>query len=119
MKIGKDTGSLINWMLANPNYKEPKVGMGVTECLWSDRHAWLIVEVDSDKKGFTMARMTPKIKGNYYEQNYIYEDENGNPLVNKNYICHVRYRYKAWRRDHGGKLHLSIGHAEEYEDPYF
>ena len=119
MKLLKDTGSLTNWLMANPKYKEPKVGMGVTELLWTDRHAWMITEVDKDKKGFTMTRMAPKLVGNYYSQNYVYEDENGKPLMGTNSI-HVRYRYKNWHyAPNGGTIHLSIGHAEEYEDPSF
>ena len=31
MKLGKDTGSLVNWMLTNPDYVKPEVGMDVTE----------------------------------------------------------------------------------------
>ena len=51
MKFGKDTGSLVNWALANPDYVKPEVGMDVTEFFWSARRAWRVVEVDEDGKG--------------------------------------------------------------------
>lgn len=117
MKLGKDTGSLTNWLMANPNYKEPKVGMGVTELMWTDRHAWMITEVDKDKKGFIMTRMNPKAVGSYYEQRYEYNDKNGNPYLSST-TMHVRFKYKGWRSE-SGKMNLALGYAEEYEDPSF
>jgi hypothetical protein len=117
MKIGKETGSLVNWMIANPNYVEPKVGMDVTECHWSDRSAWRIVEVDEDKKGFKLQRYAPKAIGNYFEQNYQYEDENGQPLLCDRFMK-VRYKYKNWKCGNS-TVHLSFGYRNEYEDPSF
>ena len=45
-------GSVVNHIIAN-NYKDNKikVGMGVTEIMWSDRHAFFIKEIITDKKG--------------------------------------------------------------------
>ena len=117
MKLGKDTGSLVNWMLTNPNYVKPEVGMDVTECHWTDRDAWRVVEVDKDGKGCKLQKYAPKIVGNYYEQNYIYEDENGNPLLSDHFM-HVRYKYKGWR-NRNYKVNLRFGYRSQYEDPSF
>ena len=117
MKLGKDTGSLVNWMLANPDYVKPEVGMDVTEFFWSDRRAWRVVEVDEDGKGCKLQQYAAKLVGNYYEQNYIYEDENGNPLLSNNFMT-IRYKYKSWRAGRS-KVNLRFGYRNEYEDPSF
>jgi hypothetical protein len=117
MKIGKETGSLMNALLANPNYVEPKVGMDVTKCFWTDREAWRIVAVDPDKKGCKLQRYKPKMIGNFYEQRYEYEDENGNPLLCDQFMT-IRYKYRAWR-DGSSKIHLRFGCRDEYYDPSF
>ena len=44
MKIGVETGSLMNYVLADSG-PEPKVGMGATVLHWSDRSAGTIIKV--------------------------------------------------------------------------
>ena len=117
MKFGKDTGSLVNWALANPDYVKPEVGMDVTEFFWSDRRAWRVVEVDEDGKGCKLQQYAAKLVGNYYEQNYIYEDENGNPLLSNNFMT-IRYKYKSWRAGRS-KVNLRFGYRFEYVDILF
>jgi hypothetical protein len=120
MKLGKDTASLVNFMLANPDFVKPEVGMDVTRCHWTDRDAWRVVEVDPDGKGCTLQRYAPKAIGNYYEQRYQYEDENGQPLLCNRFMS-VRYKYKRWKCQ-GGKgvtVNLRFNCRCEYEDPSF
>ena len=130
MKLMKDTGSLTNWMMNNPGFTEPKVGMDVTELHWTDRSAWRIIEVDPDHKGFTMARYTPVFIGKGYgDETYRYTDENGKPLLNLDYTRHVKWFRGKWRaslpfnwiggKKHGEPIRLSFGIAEEYRDPSF
>ena len=45
MKLGTETGSLMNHVMTGTNQPEPKVGDGATICMWSDRHAATIVKV--------------------------------------------------------------------------
>jgi len=45
MKLGTATGSFINHIAASSRHPEPKVGMGATILLWTDRHAATIVGV--------------------------------------------------------------------------
>jgi hypothetical protein len=120
MKLGKDTASLVNFMLANPKFVKPEVGMDVTECHWTDRSAWRVVAVDKDGKGCKLQRYAPKLIGDYYEQNYIYEDENGKPLLCNRFMS-VRYKYKRWKcqAGKGETVKLSFGYRNEYEDPSF
>jgi hypothetical protein len=118
MKLGKDTGSLVNFMLANPNFVKPEVGMDVTECHWTDRSAWRVVAVDDDAKGCTLQRYAPKAIGNYYEQRYQYEDETGKPMLKEGHTMHIRYKYKRWKCG-GSTINLRFNCRCEYEDPSF
>lgn len=45
MKLGSETGSLINHVMTHCGQAEPKVGDGATICMWSDRHAATIIKV--------------------------------------------------------------------------
>ena len=42
-------GSLNNRFMERTRGAKPEVGMGVTECLWSDRHPYEIIEVKDDR----------------------------------------------------------------------
>ena len=76
-----------------------------------------IYEVDEDGKGCKLQQYAAKLVGNYYEQNYIYEDENGKPLLSNHFMT-IRYKYKSWRVGHS-KVNLRFGYRDEYEDPSF
>lgn len=45
MKLGSETGSLMNHVMTTSGQAEPKVGDGATICMWSDRHACTIIKV--------------------------------------------------------------------------
>lgn len=45
MKLGKETGSLVNHVMTSSMHAEPKVGDGATLCGWSDRYAGTIIAV--------------------------------------------------------------------------
>ena len=120
MELMQDTASLVNWMLANPNFHKPVAGEDVTELMWTDRCAWRVTEVDRDGKGATLTRYAAKFIGQGYgDERYQYEDENGLPLLRQDHTIHIRYRYKSWRIDGNRKIHLAWGYREEYQDPSF
>ena len=120
MKLMRETASLVNWMMANPNFHKPEVGEDVTELMWTDRSAWRVTEVDPDGKGATLTRYAAKFIGQGYgDERYCYEDENGCPLLNENHKIHIRYRYKSWRVNGKHKIHLAWGCRDEYQDPSF
>lgn len=50
MKLGKDTGSLVNLVMgmATNGQPDPVVGMGVTMLSWTDRRAATIIKVDGN-----------------------------------------------------------------------
>lgn len=50
MKLGTDTGSVVNWIAGNAvkGAPKPEVGMGVTMLSWSDRRAATIIKVEGN-----------------------------------------------------------------------
>ena len=127
MKPGVDTGSFVNMMSNDERFRAVKVGVDVTELLWTDRNAWRITDVDKDGKGFTMTEYAPVFIGSGYgDERYRYTDGDGNPLLS-NRTKHVRYRYKKWAEECGkynGKtifetIHLAFNMREKYVDPSF
>lgn len=119
MKLGKETGSVMNWLMANPKYHQPVIGEDVTECMWTDRHAWQVTAVDPDGKGATLTRYAAKRIGKEYgDETYQYDDEDGKPMLSDQTL-HIRYRWKAWRTEYGSKISLAWGCRDEYRDPSF
>ncbi len=120
MKLGTETANIMNWLMANPNYRKPAEGEDVTECMWTDRRAWRVIAVDADGKGATLTRYEPKYVGKAYgDESYEYDDADGNPLLDVRQTMHIRYKYKSWRTDGGRKVDLAWGRRDEYRDPSF
>ena len=75
------SGSLINWAMSN-NQSLPVVGKGATECMWSDRHAYEVLEVSKDGKTVIIDQYNPKRVDNLGMsdcQAYEYKELQGNP----------------------------------------
>lgn len=128
MKLMKDTCSLTNALMANPRYTEPKVGMDVTQLMWSDRCAYRIIKVSEDKKTFMMQRYNAKWIGECYgDERYRYEDENGNPLLLDGFTKTIKFRYGQWYemeqnwdgKTRYDKISLAFNCREDYRDPSF
>lgn len=47
--MGQWYGSINNRIMEHSKGETPTVGMGVTQCLWSDRVPWEIIEVQDDR----------------------------------------------------------------------
>lgn len=45
MRLGSETGSLMNHVYTTSLQQSPEIGMGATMCAWTDRHAATIVKV--------------------------------------------------------------------------
>ena len=96
MKLMKDTASLVNFAMANPNFHKPELDENVTELMWTDRVAYRVTAVDKDGRGCTITKYEPKFIGKCYgDERYQYDDENGNPLLS-DLSCHIRYRRGKW-----------------------
>lgn len=109
-------GSLQNRLMENARTPELKIGMGVTECLWSDRHAWEIIAIKDDRH-ITIRRMGYKCL-DYYAGDYeLFSDPNGR-VINL-----FKTKNNGWRQRIGknglGDTRFAVGHADEYRDPTF
>lgn len=50
MKLGSETGSLVNHLYSRSASPEPVVGMGATLLSWTDRHPATVIEVNQKKR---------------------------------------------------------------------
>jgi isopentenyldiphosphate isomerase len=55
MQLGRQTGSVINHLMSSSS-KLPQVGKGMTELLWTDRHAYQVMSVSNDFKNIIVQR---------------------------------------------------------------
>lgn len=109
-------GSLQNRLAERSVQPMPEVGMGVTECLWTDRRAYEIIEV-KDEKHITIRRMGTKCKDYYAGDWEVYSDPTQKD------IRRLYKTKKGWRERIGknglGDTKYVVGYADEYEDPSF
>lgn len=110
-------GSVIN-RLAETRNARPEVGMGVTEYMWSDRHAYEIIEVKDDRHITVRAlKSTIRPGTEYYEQDYIYESDPEARVKNLFLTNKGLWRERIGRSL--GDTKFGIGVACEYRDPSF
>ena len=81
--------NLINRMQEQAKSASPKVGLGVTEYMWSDRNAYEIIKVEDDKH-FTMRRYSVKHNGCFGSQDWELISDESNPTYD------MVYRYNKW-----------------------
>lgn len=104
-------GSIVNRMMERTSPQKPEVGMGATECLWSDRHAYTVIEVKSPCR-IIVQRDKATLVGNYYAQDYnIERDPNG--------VTVELIRTKRGWKQLGAQIYYGLGFRSEYEDPSF
>lgn len=120
MKLGKDTGSFFNYLMAN-SLSVPEVGKGATVLHWTDRSAYFVNSVSADGKTVEIERANAvrvDDNGMSEAQDYKYER---NPLAEPETI---KFRYGKWRRVYkelGGKttyapINIMFGSMREYYD---
>ena len=92
MKIGTETGSLVNWV-QSAYTGTPVVGEGATEFHWTDRSAYTVTEVAAGGKSCTIVRDKTRrlFEGMTDAQQYEYSprEGKGEKLV---------FKWGAWRR---------------------
>ena len=111
MKLGSETGSVINHVLSGSvGAPEPQVGMGATILMWTDRHAATIVKVTKTQVHVQrdLAKRTDK-NGMSESQTYTYEPD---PTA----YVEIFRKTKAGYRATGGGSALRIGDRQEYHD---
>lgn len=114
MKLGTQTGSLINHIMAGETSPAPKVGDGATELCWTDRHPYTIVAISASGKTVTVRRdVAKRIDSNGMSESQEYEysrDPNGS-------LVKLRQgKDGAWK--HKGR-YFRLGEREEYYDHSF
>lgn len=126
MKLGKDTGSLTNYLMSGTRGEPPpEVGMGVTLLAWTDRYAGTII----DRVGEVLMIQEDKAiridcNGISESQDYRYErDPNGRVRYYRSYACRWREvelgkRRGTWKLTGGGPA-LRLGVREAYHDYSF
>lgn len=109
-------GSVLNEILDRCEGQEPKVGMGATVLMWSDREPYTIIKVSKSKKTIWLQRddavRTDK-KGMSEDQTYEYTpNPNGS-------IIRARKTVKGKWKVIGTKSTVLVGKREKYRDPTF
>ena len=120
-------GSVINRLMENSKEPEIVVGMGVTECFWSDREPYEVIAV-KDQKHITIRPMghRPSKDHTPYSNDWeLYSDENAIPM---DIVKRGKYWYSiaTYTDVNDGKehkqyyrQHLCFGRAEYYYDYSF
>ena len=129
MKLGSETGSLVNHLMSTSLNDEPNIGTPATLLSWSDRAAATVTDVFV-KNGRTIVEVTYDlsivVRGSSAEGSaeYRYErDPSGS-------VCYFRReKTGAWFRVRknedtgrwvrGGRVGILFGHRETYYDPTF
>lgn len=115
-------GSLENRIDENRMYcEEIKVGTGMTEYFWSDRHPYEVIDVINQKHVFVRALDYKKADEVAYSNHWELFSNDKNPLIE------MVYRYNKWckvyeKKDgskYYDKVNVSFGVAEYYYDYSF
>lgn len=88
----KETGSFFNYLMGN-NESVPVVGQGGTRLMYSDRHAFEVLEVSECGKKVVCDYYRPKRTDDYGMsdcQSYEYKELSGNPFE-------IVYRHGSWK----------------------
>ena len=86
-------GGFFNQLMSH-NSSVPVVGEGATELLYSDRHAYEVLEVNEAKKSCVIQRYNPKRVDNLGmsdSQDYEYKELQGSKIT-------LVYRWGGWKR---------------------
>jgi len=114
MKLGSETGSLINHIASRAASPRPEVGMGATILMWSDRNPATIVWVSPSGKTIKIQQDTYRRtdqNGISEAQSYEYSRNPEAPVET------ARLTKRGWRVQ--GGCGILIGNRERYRDPTF
>jgi hypothetical protein len=109
-----ETNSFVNQILAQQN-QTPTVGMGVTRLRWTDRSAYTVVKICTQRKIIVRRDRATLIGGSCATEKQEYQYEPGP----EGYDVTVTLRKDGcWRGSNDMGL-FHIGNREEYSDPTF
>lgn len=130
MRLGSDTGSLINHVMSGAKVPAPVVGMAATFLSWTDRSPGTVVKVEPQKNGTTLISVQADrailVSGTTYDGSAAYRYE-PNPeghvslfrITKDGSLEKVRVNPETGRLVRTQKGGLLLGHREEYRDPHF
>lgn len=115
MKLGKETGSIVNAAMGNTK-TVPQVGKGATILYWTDRDAYEVLDVRKDGKECDIQAYDPKrIDSNGMSEVQIYSYEK---LIGP--VITLVYKYKSWRyKTSNAKVNIIFGVKHHYYDYSF
>jgi hypothetical protein len=108
LKLGSETGSLVNHLMSASGVK-PEPGMGATILYWTDRTAATIVRVVSEQTIDVQADRATRIDDNGMSEVQVYE-YTPNPAAP---VLRFRLTKRGWRCKGAG---LAIGERRQYHD---
>lgn len=124
MKLGKETGSLINHLMSGQPAREPMIGEGATILAWTDRYACTVIAWDAKAGVLTVQRDHAKradANGMSEDQDYTYEaNRDAEPRYFKMdkqdrwYEVTKNPRTQRWNKSGGRGLLLGV--RREYYD---
>lgn len=118
MKLGTETGSLINHIMSRTGNITPEVGMGCTILGWTDRHPGTIVEVSKNGKRIgVQGDIAVRTDNNGMSENQTYEFQR-NPDAGVHYYS-LRKSGKWVKVGTSGTSDLVIGKRDKYYDYTF
>lgn len=113
-------GSLENRLMENAKMPEPVVGMGVTECSYTDREPYEVIEVKDPRHITIRALDWKRVDGNGLSecQDYEYSSNEANHPVHLFLTKQGKWR-ERYPDGHLGCDGFYLGSAERYYDPCF
>lgn len=118
MKLGTETGSLINHVMSRSGDARPKVGMGCTILGWTDRHPGTIVEVSkSGKRIGVRGDLARRTDNNGPSENQTYEFSPNPAASTRYYSLRKTGRWVLVGQTSGPQL--AIGYRDKYYDYSF
>lgn len=125
MRLGRDTGSLVNHVLSAGSPVMPAIGMGATILSWTDRHAGTVVGILTRRDGSLLGVRVQEDTATRVDRNGMSEaqayDYTPNP---EGHVWTFRRHNGAWRECHangrvmakGSGMGLALGRRERYYD---
>ena len=110
-------GSVNNRLAENARNPKPEIGMGVTEYLWSDRHAYEIIAIKDDRH-ITIRRMGCRCIDYFAGDWEVFSDPTQQQVKNLFLTKKGQWRERYGNRRLGSTI-FGLGVAREYEDPSF
>ena len=110
----KAYGSLTNRMMESCAQPVPEIGMGATECMWSDRHAFTVIKIKSKTRILVQRDKATRIDNNGMSdcQTYKYEADP------KGVVYELIKTKRGWKILGGGSYFL-LGVRDEHFDYSF